>query len=109
MSYLIAPLTGLYNCFYMKYFRFDNGYSRLSENISFEFVRRFLKESRRKRRFAEARLKIVVKQKYTEGSSVANFWLVVDSFEETASAKEGMKAKRTCRRLQHNKGWWNIV
>ena len=31
MSYLIAPLTGLYNCFYMKYFRFDNGYSRLSE------------------------------------------------------------------------------
>ena len=48
---------------FMKNFRFDYGHARWPENMHFAFVRRMLMESRRKRRLAEARLKIVVKQR----------------------------------------------
>ena len=65
-------------------------------------VRKLLIESRRNRRLTDGRLQIVVKRRRS-GAQVEPYAVLF----LTASRK--MKAQRTCRRLQRNQGFRNIV
>ena len=77
-------------------------------NMRFAFVGRLLMESRRKRRLAEARLRTLVEQRRRQ-VQVALLAVLLLTASRQLTAAHGMKARRTCRRLPRNQGWWNVV
>ena len=60
------------------------------------FLDRLLIESRRKRRLAEARLKVLVEQRRKGIQAMILAVLLLTASRKITAARQGMKAKRTC-------------
>ena len=72
----------------------------------FAFVKRLLMESRRKRRMAEARLRVAMEERKRIRMALLAILLLTIS-GKIAAVRQVQFNKRSCRRLPRNHGWWN--